>query len=184
MPTAVPSCAAVLMMPDAPPRQRDSTSVPRLVAATDDSPIPSPAPAAQAPTAHELPAGELPADGIRARSAIPIAASPSAITHCGRSRRCSTADRLAPAMTATLNGSRVAAACSGLRRSVFCRYRVTSVRAELVVAVFRSPPSAPWRSRQDRTSSGGSSGAAARRSATAKAPASTTQAASTRPPAT
>ena len=49
-------------------------------------------------------------------------------------------------MTARLNGSKVAAACSGLRCSVFCRYKVIRVTAELVVAVFRNPPSAPWRS--------------------------------------
>ena len=72
-PTAVPTCAAVLMMPEAPPRQRELTSVPRLVAATDDSPMPSPATAAQAGTAHGLRAA-----GISARSAAPISARPAA----------------------------------------------------------------------------------------------------------
>ena len=40
------------MMPEAPPRQRSPTSVPRPVAATEDSPIPSPATAAHTGTAH------------------------------------------------------------------------------------------------------------------------------------
>jgi hypothetical protein len=43
MPRAVPSRAAVLMIPDAVPRQRGSTSVPSPVAATDERPIPAPA---------------------------------------------------------------------------------------------------------------------------------------------
>jgi hypothetical protein len=46
-------------------------------------------------------------------------------------------------MTARLNGSSVAAAASALRCSVFCRYSVTRVITELVVAVLRNPPSAP-----------------------------------------
>ena len=42
MPTAVPSWAAVLMMPAAVARSRSATLVPRLVAATEESPIPLP----------------------------------------------------------------------------------------------------------------------------------------------
>jgi len=42
------------MTPDAPPRQRRSTSVPSPVAATEDSPIPAPAAAAHTPIHHGL----------------------------------------------------------------------------------------------------------------------------------
>ena len=64
MPMAVPSWEAVLMMPDAEPRQYVSTSVPRPVVATEDSPMPAPATAAQAARAS----GD-DAEGISARSA-------------------------------------------------------------------------------------------------------------------
>jgi hypothetical protein len=104
-PTAVPSCAAVLTMPDAPPRQRGPTSVPRPVAATDDSPMPTPAAAAHSGTVQAL-AG----DQISTPSANAIMARPSATTSGDRWWRCATADRLAPAMTARLNGIRAAAA--------------------------------------------------------------------------
>ena len=55
MPMAVPSWEVVLMMPEAEPRQYVSTSVPRPVVATEDTPMPAPATAAQAPR----PAGPL-----------------------------------------------------------------------------------------------------------------------------
>jgi len=60
---------------------------------------------------------------------------------------------------------------------------VTSVTAELVVAVFRKLPAAPSRSFRLPTSGRGSSGVAARRSMTAKAAASRAQAARTSLPA-
>jgi hypothetical protein len=65
---------------------------------------------------------------------------------------------------------------------VFCRYKVTRVTTELVVAVFRKLPAAPSRSLRLPSSGRGSSGAAARRSMTAKVAASTAQAARLRPP--
>jgi hypothetical protein len=159
VPMAVPSWAVVLMMPDAEPRQLASTSVPRPVAATEDSPMPVPATAAQAGTASGTDAA-----GISAQSAAAMPARPGATTNCGRHWRSKTADRLAPPITARLNGSSRAAVSSGLRRSVFCRCRVTSVIAELVVAVLSRPPPAPCRSRPDLRSRAGSSDAAAWRS--------------------
>ncbi len=125
MPTAVPSWAVVLIMPDAPPRQRRPTSVPTPVAATEDSPMPIPAPAVHSGTAHQKRA-----DGISAASAAAMTARPAATTCCGRRWRSNLADMLDPAMTARLNGSKVAAACSGLRCSAFCRYKVTRVTAD------------------------------------------------------
>ena len=92
------------MMPEAPPRQRSPTSVPRPVAATEDSPIPRPATAAHATgTAH----GER-AAGMSAASATAMIAKPVATTRCGDQRRCRAADPADPAMTSRLNGSRVA----------------------------------------------------------------------------
>lgn len=119
IPTAVPSWAAVLMMPDAPPRQRGSTSVPRPVAATEDNPMPAPAAAAHSGTAHAQAAS-----GIRAASAIAISARPAAIRRLatrrdGPRRRCTRAARADAAITARLKGSRLAAACSGDRPSEF-----------------------------------------------------------------
>ena len=81
MPTAVPSWAAVLMIPDAPPRQRGATSVPRPVAATEDSPMPAPAAAAHSGTAHASAAS-----GISAASATAIRARPAAIRRRATSR--------------------------------------------------------------------------------------------------
>ena len=101
---------------------------------------------------------EAAADGISARSAAAIPARPRVITYCGRCRRSNTVDRAAPQITATLNGSRVAAASSGLRPSVFWRYRVTSVTAELVVAVLIRLPRHPGAARGPK-SRAGSSGA-------------------------
>ena len=184
MPTAVPSWAAVLMIPDALPRQRGSTSVPRPVAATEESPMPAPAAAAHSGTAHACAAS-----GISAASATAIRVRPAAIRRratCrdGPARRCIRAATMDAAITARLKGSRLAAACQGVRPSESCRYKVTSVMTELVVAVLSRPPSAPSRSRRDRISSSGSNGAAARRSTRTKPPASTRQAASSRPPVT
>jgi hypothetical protein len=165
------------MMPEAPPRQRSPTSVPRPVAATEDSPMPSPATAAHTGTAHAERAA-----GMRAASAAAMASRPAATTRCGERRRCSRADRAEPTMTSRLNGTRVAAASSGERCSVSCRYSVTSVITELVVAVLRKPPRVPWRRGRWLTSGYGSRGAAARRSAATNAPTSTTQAPSRRSP--
>ena len=53
-PTAVPSCAAVLMIPDAVLRQVVATSVPSVVAATDDRPMPSPATPTQTGNSQSL----------------------------------------------------------------------------------------------------------------------------------
>ena len=158
------------------------------MAATDDSPMPVPATAAQAGTAHARAAS-----GISAASATAIRARPAAIRRCATSRgeparwpvrRCTAAASVEPAITARLNGSSVAAASNGVRRRESCRYRVTSVRTELVVAVLSRAPSVPSRSGRDRISSRGSNGAAARRSASTKPPASAAQAASSRAPVT
>ena len=177
MPSAVPSWAAVLMMPEAPPRQRWATSVPRLVAGTEDTPMPSPATAAHTGTAQADRAA-----GISAASAAAMVSSPAAIVRCGDSRRCSRTASAEPTMTSRLSGSSVTAAASGVRCSVSCRYSVTSVITELVVAVLRKPPRVPWRRGRWLTSGYGSRGAAARRSAATKAPTSTTQAPSRRSP--
>ena len=74
IPRAVPSWAAVLMIPDAPPRHFGATSVPRPVAATDDSPMPAPATTAHTGTAHASSAS-----GISAPSATAIRVRPTAI---------------------------------------------------------------------------------------------------------
>jgi len=87
-----------------------------------------PAPAA---AAHSGTAQMLAVDQISAPLASAITASPSATTSGGRWRRCATADRLDPAMTARLNGIGAVAACSGLRCSLFCRYRVTGVEEQI-----------------------------------------------------
>jgi hypothetical protein len=166
------------MMPEAPPRQRSPTSVPRPVAATEDSPIPRPAAAMQTGTAH----GER-AAGMSAASATAMIAKPVATTRCGGQRRCRAADPADPAMTSRLNGSRVAAASIGVRCKVSCRYKVTSVITELVAAVLRKPPRDPCRSRRLPISGAGNSGAAIRRSTIGKTPARTTLATSSNPPA-
>ena len=138
MPSAVPSWAAVLMTPEAPPRQRSATSVPRPVAGTDDTPIPSPATPAHTGTAHADRAA-----GISAASAPPMARSPAAMTSCGDSRRDSRTASAEPTMTSRLSGSNVIAASSGVRCSASWRYNVTSVITELVVAVLRKLASVP-----------------------------------------
>jgi hypothetical protein len=137
VPSAVPSWAAVLMTPEAPPRQRSATSVPRPVAGTDDTPIPSPATPAHTGTAHADRAA-----GISAASAAPMASSPAAMISCGDSRRSRT-DSAEPTMTSRLSGSSVIAASSGVRCSASWRYNVTSVITELVVAVLRKLASVP-----------------------------------------
>src|ERR1700733_12041302 len=81
MPTAVPSCAAVLMIPDAPPRQCGATSVPRPVDATADSPMPAPPTAALSGTPHASAAS-----GISAASETAIRARPAAIRRRATSR--------------------------------------------------------------------------------------------------
>lgn len=177
MPSAVPSWAAVLMMPEAPPRQRWATSVPRLVAGTEDTPMPSPATAAHSGTAQADRAA-----GISAASAAAMVSSPAAIIRCGDSSRCSRTDSAEPTMTSRLSGSSVTAAASGVRCSVSCRYNVTSVITELVVAVLRKLASVPRRSRRLRRSGAGSSGAAARRSTARKTATSTTLVPSSSPP--
>ena len=52
IPIAVPTCAVVLMIPAAVPRQVASTSVPSVVAATDDNPIPAPPRTMSSGSAH------------------------------------------------------------------------------------------------------------------------------------
>ena len=126
----------------------------------------------------------LSASGISMASAAAIRARPAATTGCGRSQALHDGghgrrgdDRQAERQT-------VAAASSGLRRSVFCRYNVTKVMTGLVVAVFRKPPSAPSRSARSPVSWRGSSGGAARRSMSTNSRASTAHPARARPPVT
>lgn len=52
-PMAVPSCAAVLIRPDAVPRSASTVSFPNDVAATDEMPRPRPASAVQTPIADK-----------------------------------------------------------------------------------------------------------------------------------
>ena len=144
MPMAVPSWEAVLMMPDAEPRQYVSTSVPRPVVATEDSPMPAPATAAQAATAS----------GTAAEDQRKVGGSDAHETEGNHQLRAVSAQQgggqAGPPITARLKGSNVAAASSGLRRSVFCRYRVTSVSTELVVAVLSRLPPRPGAAARSR----------------------------------
>jgi hypothetical protein len=114
MPRAVPSWAAVLMMPAAVARSLSATLVPRVVAATDESPIPPPSARMVIGTVHTLAAEEM-----SAASQIAIAPRPVAITRCGGQRARLGAARAEPMMTARLNGSSTAAAVSGPSPRVF-----------------------------------------------------------------
>jgi hypothetical protein len=97
MPTAVPSWAAVLMIPDALPRQRGSTSVPRPVAATEDTPMPAPAAAAQSGTAHARAASRISAASATAINVRPAAIRRRATCRGGPARRSTLAARVDPA---------------------------------------------------------------------------------------
>lgn len=158
MPRAVPSCAAVLMIPEAVPRAATGTLVPSLVAATEDKPMPTPPPATHTGSAQVL------AAGMSAASEMAMMARP-ADTRCRAGRRASPGAASAePAMTAMLNGSSMNPATRGLCPRVSCRYSVTKVIAELVVSVFSRAPAAPCRNGRCLSTALGSSGAAERRS--------------------
>ena len=109
MPVAVPSWAAVLMIPEAVPRNVYATVVPRVVEATEDRPRPAPAAATDADTAQPCAAAI-----VSAVSATAITASPVAIADVGRIQRNAGAARAAPATTARLNGTSMTAVVSGL----------------------------------------------------------------------
>jgi hypothetical protein len=177
MPTAVPSCAAVLMIPEAVPRTAIGTLVPSLVAATEDSPIPAPPAATHTGSAHALLAA-----GMSAASETAMTARPVETRRCGAHRASAGAARADPAMTAALNGKSISPATSGLCPRVFCRYSVAKVMAELVVSVLSSPPAAPCRNGRIPSTALGSNGAAERRSTVMNTPARTTATASSVPP--
>jgi hypothetical protein len=71
----------------------------------------------------------------------PMRPRPTAATRSLGGRTISGAAGPEAAMTATPTGSSVAAASSGVRPSVPCRYRVTRVAAPLVAAVLTKGPS-------------------------------------------
>ena len=73
MPRAVPSCAAVLMIPEAVPRSAAGTLVPSLVAATEDRPIPAPPAATHIGRAHVLLAAGVSAASETAMIVRPVA---------------------------------------------------------------------------------------------------------------
>src|SRR6266536_640828 len=79
-PAAVPSWAAVLMIPDAVPRNLSATVVPRVVAATEDRPSPAPAAATQVGRAQPCAA-----PAVSAASATAITPSPVVIAGRGLS---------------------------------------------------------------------------------------------------
>ena len=177
MPRAVPSCAAVLMMPDAVPRAATGTLVPSLVEATEDTPMPAPAAATHNGSTHRRLAA-----GMSAASATAMIAKPAETRRCGPHRASAGAASADPAMTATLNGTSISPATSGLCPRVSCRYSVTRVMAELVVNVFSRPPAAPSRSGRTPSTARGSRGAAERLSTAMNTPARTTATASSAPP--
>ena len=81
MPRAVPSCAAVLMIPEAVPRAATGTLVPSLVAATEDRPMPAPPAATHTGSAHVLLAA-----GMSAASQTAMIARPALTRRCGGHR--------------------------------------------------------------------------------------------------
>ena len=107
------------MIPEAVPRVATGTLVPSLVAATEDRPIPAPPAATHIGSAHVLLTA-----GMSAASETAMIARPALTRRCGGQRASAGAASAEPAMTATLNGSSINPATSGLCPRVFCRYSV------------------------------------------------------------
>ena len=107
-PSAVPSCAAVFRMPAAAPRCSSGTSVPTVLAATEDRPIPSPDSPAQTGSRMSIPGSS------RAPSPAAIRPSPIAMVSAGSRVPNHRPTAPAPSTTHALNGRSIKPVAAGL----------------------------------------------------------------------
>jgi hypothetical protein len=173
-PTAVPSCAAVLTMPDAPRRHAAHVSA-QAGGATDDSPMPAPA----APRTAARPRRS----GRPDQRSVGQCDQGQALGHHQRRLLAALRDSGQAGPGDDRQAERNQGGC-GLKRTAV--QRVLQVqgdqrhRGNWSVAVFRKLPAAPSRSLRCRAAGAAAAAPRARRSMTAKAAASTAQAARVR----